>query len=288
MNLIPQQARDGVGTLLDPLALLLIRWRVRPNLITTVGTLVVVGSAAAFALGEVRWGGWLLLVAGLFDMVDGRVARQGGTTTTFGAFYDSTLDRVGEALLFGGIARHFLQGGGPAARLTPAAAAPLVAVAASPLVASTPAPPEGLGEAVGGGGGVCVCLIAGGGNVRRGSGLPMGALSQMGTIRLGRRTERRAPKIKDFVPIADLKDLVFAAWDPFPDDAYRAARKAGVLEPPHLEPIADFLKGIQPLPSAFDQSYVKRLNGPNAKSGKAQPELAEQLLPHIPDFQPPP
>src|SRR6266851_1448150 len=104
MNLIPQQARDRVGTLLDPLALLLIRWRVRPNLITTVGTLVVVGSAAAFALGEVRWGGWLLLVAGLFDMVDGRVARQGGTTTTFGAFYDSTLDRVGEALLFGGIA----------------------------------------------------------------------------------------------------------------------------------------------------------------------------------------
>src|SRR5216684_3528985 len=115
MNLIPQQARDRVGTLLDPLALLLIRWRVRPNLITTVGTLVVVGSAAAFALDEVRWGGWLLLVAGLFDMVDGRVARQGGTTTTFGAFYDSTLDRVGEALLFGGIALHFLQGGVPAA-----------------------------------------------------------------------------------------------------------------------------------------------------------------------------
>ncbi len=148
MNLIPQQARDRVGTLLDPLALLLIRWRVRPNLITTVGTLVVVGSAAAFALGEVRWGGWLLLVAGLFDMVDGRVARQGGTTTTFGAFYDSTLDRVGEALLFGGIALHFLQGGVPAARVTPAVAATLVALAASLLVSYTRARAEGLGLSV--------------------------------------------------------------------------------------------------------------------------------------------
>jgi CDP-diacylglycerol--glycerol-3-phosphate 3-phosphatidyltransferase len=148
MILIPQQVRDRFGKLLDPLALLLIRWHVRPNLITTVGTLVVVGSAAAFALGEVRWGGWLLLVAGLFDMVDGRVARQGGTSTTFGAFYDSTLDRVGEALLFGGIALYFLQGGVPAARVTPAVAATLIALAASLLVSYTRARAEGLGLSV--------------------------------------------------------------------------------------------------------------------------------------------
>src|SRR5260370_24160663 len=149
MNLIPQQVRDRFGTLLDPVALLLIRWHGRPNLITTVGTLVVVGSAAAFALGDVRWGGWLLLVAGLFDMVDGQVARQGGTTTTFGAFYDSTLDRVGEALLFCGIALYFLGGGVPAVRVTPAVAVALVAPAARPPVAYTPAPghgPRGLGK----------------------------------------------------------------------------------------------------------------------------------------------
>src|SRR5260370_37710058 len=103
MNLIPQQARDRVGTLLDPLALLLIRWRVRPNLITTVGTLVGVGSAAAFALGEVRWGGWLLLVAGLLQKGDRRGARQGGTTATFRAVFDSEPELGGEALPFLGV-----------------------------------------------------------------------------------------------------------------------------------------------------------------------------------------
>src|SRR5258708_28984602 len=97
MNLIPQQVRDRFGTLLDPLALLLIRWHVRPNLITTVGTLVVVGSAAAFALGDVRWGGWLLLVAGPFRMGGGRGARPGGPTPPVGALFHSTLDRAGGA-----------------------------------------------------------------------------------------------------------------------------------------------------------------------------------------------
>src|SRR5260370_2632186 len=97
MNLIPQQVRDRFGTLLDPLALLLIRWHVRPNLITTVGTLVVVGSAAAFALGDVRWGGWLLLVAGPVDMGAGQGARHGGTAPPFGAVYPSPLHPVGQA-----------------------------------------------------------------------------------------------------------------------------------------------------------------------------------------------
>ncbi len=145
MNVIPQRLRDGFGKLLDPLALALIRLHVRPNLITTVGTLVVIASATAFAVGRVRWGGFLLLFSGLFDMVDGRVARQGDMTTTFGAFYDSTLDRVGEAALFSGIAVYFLRGGVPADRVTSAVVACLVALSASLLVSYTRARAEGLG-----------------------------------------------------------------------------------------------------------------------------------------------
>src|SRR5207247_11391185 len=88
----------------------------------------------------------------------------------------------------------------------------------------------------------------------------------MGTIRLGKRTEKRSPKIKDFVPIADLQDLVFTAWDPIPDDAYGAAKNAGVLDPHHLEPIADFLKAIKPPPAAFDRRRVTRLTPSDGQS----------------------
>src|SRR5205809_4618444 len=104
MNVIPQRVRDGFGKLIEPLAVVFIRLHIRPNLITTVGTLVVIASATAFGLGSVRPGGLLLLVSGVFDLLDGRVARRADMTTTFGAFYDSTLDRVGEAALVGGIA----------------------------------------------------------------------------------------------------------------------------------------------------------------------------------------
>jgi myo-inositol-1-phosphate synthase len=148
------------------------------------------------------------------------------------------------------------------------------------------APAKGtLGVMLVGLGAVSTTFIAGVENVRRGIALPIGSLSQMGTIRLGKRTEKRAPRIKDFVPLADLQDLVFTAWDPFPDDAYHAARKAGVLEPPHLEPIADFLKGITPLPAAFDRNYVKRLDGKNVKAAKTKRELAEQLRQDIREFK---
>src|SRR5213078_5125426 len=99
------------------------------------------------------------------------------------------------------------------------------------------------------------------------------------------RTENRAPLIKDFVPLANLNDIVFGAWDPFADDAYTAAKKAGVLEDKHLEPIADFLKAIKPLPAAFDQHYVKRLQGTNVKQGKTKRDLAEQLRQDIRDFK---
>src|SRR5438445_10833710 len=135
-------------------------------------------------------------------------------------------------------------------------------------------------------GAVSTTFIAGVENVRRGRALPIGSLSQMATIRLGKRTEKRAPKIKDFVPLADLPDLVFAAWDPIPDDAYTAAVKAGVLDQhEHLEPIKAFLQGIKPMPAVFDQYYVKRLHGTNVKRGKNKRELAEQLREDMRNFK---
>src|SRR3989475_11337185 len=135
-------------------------------------------------------------------------------------------------------------------------------------------------------GAVSTTFIAGVENVRRGHALPIGSLSQMATIRLGKRTDKRSPKIKDFVPLADLKDLVFAAWDPIPDDAYTAAVKAGVLDQhEHLEPIKAFLQGIKPMPAVFDQYYVKRLHGTNVKRGKNKRDLAEQLREDIRNFK---
>lgn len=145
MNLIPQAVRDAFGRALNPVAHLMIRLHVRPNVITTLGTLVVIASATAFAWGRIHWAGFLLLLSGLFDMLDGRVARDGSMITTFGAFYDSTLDRVGEATLFTGIAVYFLKGGVPPDRLTPAILACLVALAASLLVSYARARAEGLG-----------------------------------------------------------------------------------------------------------------------------------------------
>ncbi len=149
------------------------------------------------------------------------------------------------------------------------------------------APAQGkLGVMLVGLGAVSTTFIAGVENVRRGRALPIGSLSQMATIRLGKRTDKRVPKIKEFVPIADLKDLVFAAWDPIPDDAYTAAVKAGVLDRhEHLEPIKDFLQAIKPMPAAFDQYYVKRLQGTNVKRGKTKRELAEQLRTDIRTFR---
>lgn len=145
MNVIPQVVRDAFGRALDPLAHLLIRIRVHPNVITTLGTLVVIASGVTFALGRIHWGGFLLLFSGLFDILDGRVAREGNMMTTFGAFYDSTLDRVGESALFTGIALYFLQGGVPPERLTTAVAACCIALASSLLVSYARARAEGLG-----------------------------------------------------------------------------------------------------------------------------------------------
>ncbi len=150
----------------------------------------------------------------------------------------------------------------------------------------TVGPAEGkLGVLLVGLGAVATTFIAGVENVRRGRALAIGSLSQLATIRLGKRTDQRTPLIKEFVPLADLNDLVFAAWDPIPDDAYVAAQKAGVLDATHLEPIAPFLKTIQPMPAVFDQNYVKRLQGTNVKRGKTKRDLAEQLREDIRRFK---
>ena len=134
---------------------------------------------------------------------------------------------------------------------------------------STVPPATGrLGVLTPGLGAVATTFIAGVESVRRGLSKPIGSLTQMATIRLGKRTDKRSPLIRDFVPLASLDDIVFGAWDPIPDDAYTAAKKAGVLEDKHLEPIADFLRGIKPMPAVFENRYVTRINGTNVKQGK--------------------
>jgi myo-inositol-1-phosphate synthase len=135
-------------------------------------------------------------------------------------------------------------------------------------------------------GAVASTFIAGVELARRGVAKPYGSLTQLATIRLGKRTEARTPLIRDFVPLASLDDLVFGAWDPIPDNAYEAALKCGVLDKhEHVEPIGAFLKGIKPMPAVFDRSYVKRLEGTNVKGGKTKREQAEALRQDIREFK---
>src|SRR5437660_5601105 len=134
-------------------------------------------------------------------------------------------------------------------------------------------------------GAVATTFIAGVEAVRRGHARPIGSLTQMATIRLGKRTENRSPLIKDFVPLADLNDLVFGAWDIFPDSAYEAAMHAGVLEKELLAQLKTPLQKIKPMKAVFDQTYVKRLSGTNVKEGANKLELAEQLMEDIAEFK---
>lgn len=145
MNVIPQAVKDGFVRLMGPVVRGLIKLRIHPNLITTLGALVVLGSAVAFGWSAIRLGGLLLLLSGLLDILDGQVARFGGMSTTFGAFYDSTLDRVGESALFAGIALHFLRGGLAAGQIPLGVMLAIAALAASLLVSYTRARAEGLG-----------------------------------------------------------------------------------------------------------------------------------------------
>jgi myo-inositol-1-phosphate synthase len=135
-----------------------------------------------------------------------------------------------------------------------------------------------LGVLLVGMGAVSTTTIAGVLAVRRGLAPPIGALTQMGTIRLGKRTEGRSPLIKDFVPLAPLDSVVFGAWDIFEENAYEAARTAGVLEVDLLDQIRPELEVIEPMPAVFDRRYVKRLDGPNVKKGKTKKDLADQVI----------
>jgi myo-inositol-1-phosphate synthase len=134
-------------------------------------------------------------------------------------------------------------------------------------------------------GAVATTFVAGVYAVRNGHGKPVGSLTQMGTIRLGKRPDKRVPFIKDFVPLSDLEDLVFGGWDIFEDDMYAAAVKAGVLDRGILEKIRFQLESIKPMPAVFDQNYVKRLSGTHVKTGKTKMDLADQLRKDIQNFK---
>jgi myo-inositol-1-phosphate synthase len=134
-------------------------------------------------------------------------------------------------------------------------------------------------------GAVSTTTIAGTMAIRKHLAKPIGSLTQMGTVRLGKRTEGRSPLIKDFVPLAELNDLVFGGWDIFEDDCYEAAKTAGVLDRSLLDEIKDELSAVKPMPAVFDRHYVKRLDGPNVKKGRNKRDLAEQLVDDMRQFK---
>jgi myo-inositol-1-phosphate synthase len=148
------------------------------------------------------------------------------------------------------------------------------------------APAKGkLGVMIPGMGAVATTFMAGVEAVRKGIAAPIGSLTQMGTIRLGKRTEGRSPKIKEFLPLAALNDIVFTGWDLFEDDAYESAMHAAVLEKDLLNQIKPFLSSIQPRKAVFDRNYVKKLDGKHVKKGKNKRDLAEQLRDDIKQFK---
>jgi myo-inositol-1-phosphate synthase len=148
------------------------------------------------------------------------------------------------------------------------------------------APARGkLGVLLVGLGAVSTTTIAGVFAIRKGYAKPIGSLTQMGTVRLGKRTEGRSPKISEIVPLSSLGDLVFGGWDIFDEDCYAAARTAGVIDPSLLDKVRPELEQIRPWPAVFDQRYVKRLDGPNVKKGKNKKDLAGQVIADIRKFR---
>ena len=145
--------------------------------------------------------------------------------------------------------------------------------------------PKGkLGVLLPGLGAVATTFMAGVEAIRQGISAPIGSLTQMGTVRLGKRTDDRSPMIKDFVPLATLDDLVFGGWDIFEENCYDAAVNAGVLELALLEKVRPALEAVKPMPAVFDNRYVKRLNGPNVKKGENWYDLAMQLMEDMRNF----
>ncbi len=150
----------------------------------------------------------------------------------------------------------------------------------------TIAPAEGrLGIMLPGMGAVATTFVAGVLAVRKGLARPIGSLTQMGTIRLGKRTDDRVPMIRDFVPLADLDAIEFTGWDIFEDNAWEAARKAGVLDRDLLDGVREELEAIRPMPAVFDRRYVKKLDGPNVKKGRTWMDLGEQVREDIRRFR---
>jgi myo-inositol-1-phosphate synthase len=149
------------------------------------------------------------------------------------------------------------------------------------------APASGkLGILTPGMGAVATTFYAGTLSVRKGYSLPIGSLTQMAHIRLGKRTEKRNPMIKDFLPLSRLEDLEFGGWDPYSDDAYTSAMKAGVLQPAHLEAIGEELRTIQPMPAVFSPDWVRRLEGyDQVKDARTKMDLAELLMEDIERFR---
>jgi myo-inositol-1-phosphate synthase len=148
------------------------------------------------------------------------------------------------------------------------------------------ASPKGkLGVLLPGMGAVSTTFMAGVELVRKGHAKPVGSLTQLGTIRLGKRTDNHSPQIKKFVPLAELDDLVFGGWDIFKDNAYQAAAKAGVLSSEHLAKVKPFLSKIKPMKAAFDKEYVKKLDGTYVKKAKNKYELALQIKEDIANFR---
>ena len=148
------------------------------------------------------------------------------------------------------------------------------------------APAKGkLGVLLVGLGAVSTTFVAGVEAIKRDISKPIGSLTQMGTIRLGKRTDNNVPKIKDFVPLTSLDDIVFGAWDIFEENAYDAAMNAGVLDKDLLNQVSEQLSSLKPMKAVFDNRFVKRLNGENVKTGKNKMELAEQLIAELAEFK---
>jgi myo-inositol-1-phosphate synthase len=138
---------------------------------------------------------------------------------------------------------------------------------------------------IGVGGAVATTFIAGTMIARKGLGIPVGSITQLATIRLGKRKENRFPKIKDVVPLADLNDIVFGGWDIFEEDAYAAARHAEVLTPEDLDKVKDELQAVKPMKAVFDQNFVKRLHGTWVKEASTKWDLMEAVRKDIRDFK---
>ncbi len=148
------------------------------------------------------------------------------------------------------------------------------------------APADGkLGVLIPGIGAVTTTFIAGVEAVKRGLAQPIGSLTQLGTIRLGKRTDNNTPKINEFLPLAKLEDLVFGGWDIFEDDAFEAAANAKVLDRPLLDQLKEPLSKIKPMKAVFDSAYVKRINGPNVKTEGTLMDKAHGLIEDIENFR---